>query len=165
MQLHDEAISYEYHGLLVPPAEEWAPTAELRSRHFLNPTRLKELIPRLVQVRGQVASERDLDPKQVPPEMKPLDAGFIDLPQKMLDQYRQKGQASELGRILAHAARLCEQSGRVIFLGIGGSYLGACASSRPSAVLIIMNCRRNHASACPASASRATTSTMMPCKT
>src|SRR5947209_7201674 len=32
MQLPDEAVTYEYQSLLVPPAEEWGPAAELRAR-------------------------------------------------------------------------------------------------------------------------------------
>ena len=37
MQLPDEAISYNYQSLLIPPAEEWTAAAELRGKHFLNP--------------------------------------------------------------------------------------------------------------------------------
>jgi glucose-6-phosphate isomerase len=59
--------------------------------------------------------------------MKPLLAGFIDLPQKHLDNHRRKGEASELGRILKMAARMKDLVDRVIFLGIGGSQLGARA--------------------------------------
>src|SRR5262245_23030791 len=91
MQLPDEAISYHYQSLLVPPAEEWTCAAELRARHFLPPNALKDLVPRLLQVRSQVAAEREL--RQVPPEMQPLDAGFIDLPQKTLEQDRRQKEA------------------------------------------------------------------------
>jgi glucose-6-phosphate isomerase len=87
--------------------------------------RLKELAPKLQQVRSQVAAERDL--AQPPPEMVPLDTGFIDFPQKMLDEHRRKGEASALGRVLSLATRLKEQSDRVVILGIGGSYIGARA--------------------------------------
>jgi glucose-6-phosphate isomerase len=125
MQLPDEAVGYEYRGLLAPQQEEWTPAAELRARHFLSPARLKELQPRLAQVRGQVAAEREM--QQVPPELQPLDAGFIDLPQKTLDAYRRKGEASDLGLVLKHAGRLREQTDRVVVLGIGGSSLGARA--------------------------------------
>ena len=86
MQLPDEAISYDYKNLLIPTLEEWTPAAELRQEHFLAPAKLRDLVPRAMQVRSQVATERDL--KQVPPEMVPLDAGFIDLPQKLLDQHK-----------------------------------------------------------------------------
>ncbi|HEX5272944.1 MAG TPA: glucose-6-phosphate isomerase, partial [Gemmataceae bacterium] len=125
MQLPDEAVGYDYRGLLAAPHEEWSPAAELRARHFLPPARLKDLQPRLAQVRGQVAAEREM--QQVPPEAKPLDAGFIDLPQKTLDAYRRRCEESDLGLVLRHAARLREQTDRVVVLGVGGSSLGARA--------------------------------------
>src|SRR5947209_7059863 len=98
MQLPDEAVTYQYQSLLVPALEEWTPAAELRAQHFLPPALLRDLTQRLTQVRSQVAAEREL--RQVPPELMPLDAGFIDLPQKYLDDHRRKGEASVLGRAL-----------------------------------------------------------------
>src|SRR5579884_2925102 len=112
MQLPDEAITYDYQDLLAAPPEEWTPAAELRSRHFLPPARLKELTPRLLQVRSQVAAEREL--AQAPAELQPLQAGFIDLPQKALDQLRRQGDASPLGRILGRAERLRAEADRVV---------------------------------------------------
>jgi glucose-6-phosphate isomerase len=125
MQLPDESISYNYQALLVLAAEEWTPAAELRSRHFLDPGRLRALSSQLLQVRSQVAAEREL--RQVPAEMRPLDAGFIDLPQQTLDNHRRKGEASDLGRVLAQAARLRSLADRVVVVAIGGSHLGARA--------------------------------------
>lgn len=125
MQLPDEAIAYNYQNLLAPTLEAWTPTAELRQQHYLSQSKLRELIPRVLQVRSQVATERDL--KQVPPEMQPLDAGFIDLPQKLLDSHRRQAEASVLGRVLQLATRMREQVDRFVILGIGGSYLGAKA--------------------------------------
>jgi glucose-6-phosphate isomerase len=124
MRLPDEAVSYDYQSLLAPQ-EEWSPAAELRSRHFLPLARLKEIQGRLMPVRGQIAAEREM--QQVPPELQPLDVGFIDLPQKTLDGHRRKGEASDLGLVLKHARRLREQTDRVVLLCIGGSYLGAHA--------------------------------------
>jgi glucose-6-phosphate isomerase len=125
MQLPDEAISYQYQTLLVPPVEEWNPLAEVRSKHLLSPARLKGIAQQLMQIRSQVATEREL--QNPPPEMKPLQAGFIDLPQKHLDNHRRKGETSELGRILKMAGRLKELADRVIIVSIGGLYLGARA--------------------------------------
>lgn len=125
MQLPDEAITYNYQGLLVPPPGEWTATSELKARQFLPPARLRDFTPKLLQVRSQIATEREL--QQVPPELQPLDAGFIDLPQKLLDQHRRKGESSVLGRVTSKAAFLREQADRVVVLGIGGSYLGARA--------------------------------------
>src|SRR5262245_31795885 len=123
MQLPDEAIRYDYQSLLQPAADDWTPAAELRARHFLPPGRLKDLVPRLLQVRSQVAVEREL--RQVPPETQPHGAGFIDLPQTTLDQYRRQAESSLLSRVLASAARLRDRVDRVVILGAGGSSLGA----------------------------------------
>jgi glucose-6-phosphate isomerase len=125
MELPDEAIAYHYQPLLAPVGEEWSAAAELRSRHFLSPARLKELSQRLLQCRSQVAAEREL--RNVPAENLPLDAGFIDLPQATLDAYRRKGDDSDLGKTLNLAARLRDQADRIVLLGIGGPNLGARA--------------------------------------
>jgi hypothetical protein len=119
MELPDEAIVYNYQSLLVPVGEEWNAAAELRARHFLPPGRLKELTPRLMQCRSQVAAEREV--RNVPPESLPLDPAFIDLPQATLDQYRRKGDASDLGQVLNLAAHLRDETDRVVLLGIGGA--------------------------------------------
>ena len=60
-------------------------------------------------------------------EKQPLDAGFLELPEKILGEYRGQRDSSELGKILATAARLREAVDRVVVLGIGGSYMGARA--------------------------------------
>jgi glucose-6-phosphate isomerase len=125
MQLPDEAVSYQYQNLSAPPATEWQPAVELRSREFLPPQLLRDLTPRLLQIRGQIAAERDL--KDPPPELLPLDSGFISLPQDTLDSHRRKGEASVLGRVLRLSQRLRDMTDRVVILGIGGSYLGARA--------------------------------------
>jgi glucose-6-phosphate isomerase len=122
MELPDEAVTYHYQGLLVPIGEEWTNAAELRTRYFLPPASLKDLLPRLMQAKSQVAAEREA--RTVPAEALPVDAGFIDLPQNLLDQYRRKGEASELGRVLKQAAFLRENADRIVILGAGGSHLG-----------------------------------------
>jgi glucose-6-phosphate isomerase len=122
MQLPDEAISYHFQSALVPAGEEWTAAAELRARHFLPPNQLRDLQPRLMQVRSQIATERGLS--QVPAELQPLDAGFIDLPQKTLDQFRRQVDASTLGHVLKLATNLRQAVDRVVILGVGGSYLG-----------------------------------------
>jgi glucose-6-phosphate isomerase len=125
MQLPDEAITYQYQSLLLPTSEDWTPLTELRTKHLLPTSRLKTLMPQVMQVRSQVATEREL--LEPPPELRPLEGGFIDLPQKLLDQHRRKGDASELGRILNKASQLRELVDRILFLGIGGASLGARA--------------------------------------
>lgn len=125
MQLPDEAITYQYQSLLLPTSDEWNPLTEMRTKHLLAPARLKAISQQAMQVRSQVATEREL--QQPPPEMRPLEAGFIDLPQRLLDQHRRKGDTSDLGRILNKATRLRELVDRAVILGIGGAYLGSHA--------------------------------------
>ena len=125
MQLPDENIDYQYARLLTRPPEAWTPLAELQAQHFLSPDRLEAIKPLLNQVRGRVAAERDLP--SVPAKDQPLQAGFIDLPQKLLDGFRRRQDASDLGKVMRVANRLKENVDRVVVLGIGGSYLGAKA--------------------------------------
>ena len=125
MQLPDEAISYQYLYALAPIVEEWTPAAELRAEHLLSQTKLKDITDRLIKVRGQIATEREL--KQAAPEMQPLDAGFIDLPQQLLDGSRKHSDSGVLNKILARTQTLREQVDRVVILGVGGSYHGAKA--------------------------------------
>ena len=125
MQLPDENIEYNYQNLLIPFSEAWTPLTELQSQHYLSADRLEAMRSQLMQVRSRVAAEREL--QNVPIKDQPLQAGFIDLPQKLLDQHRRKNEASELGRILTLSQRLRDEVDRVVVLGIGGSYLGARA--------------------------------------
>jgi glucose-6-phosphate isomerase len=125
MQLPDEAIAYDYKNLLVQALDDWTPAAELRQQHFLWAEALQELTPRVLQVRSQVATEREL--KQIPPKMQPLQAGFINLPQALLDQHKRQGDTSTLGRVLKLATRMRDEVDRFVVLGIGGSYMGARA--------------------------------------
>ena len=125
MQLPDEAITYQYSGAVAPILEEWTAAGELRAEHFLGANDVKELGDRLQKVRSQVAAEREQ--KNPPDEMKPMDAGFIDLPQQLLDGLRRQTDASPLGKIIARAQKMREAVDRVVVLGIGGSYLGAKA--------------------------------------
>jgi glucose-6-phosphate isomerase len=125
MQLPDEAIEYDYKRLLVPSSDNFTPLQVLQNQHFLHPDRLEKARAILNQVRSRIMAERELvDP---PANLQPLQAGFIDLPQKQLDAYRRKGEASDLGRVLRLSQRIKENADRVIILGIGGSYLGAKA--------------------------------------
>jgi glucose-6-phosphate isomerase len=125
MQLPDEAIEFNYAGVLLPHIDAFTPLAELQARNYLRPERLEAIKQQLMQVRQQVASERTMT--NPPQKLLPLDSGFIDLPGKLLETYRRKGDKSELGRILTAANRLKEEVDRVVVLGIGGSYLGARA--------------------------------------
>jgi glucose-6-phosphate isomerase len=125
MQLPDENIEYQYQRLLSRPQDSWTPLAELQAQHFLNPDRVEAVKQWAMTIRGRVAAEREF--VNVLPKDQPLLPGFIDLPQKLLDGFRRKQDASDLGKILRIANRLKENVDRVVILGIGGSYLGAKA--------------------------------------
>src|SRR4051812_24253476 len=86
---------------------------------------LADLSPRLETARREVLDDLELlrAGGEVPPDKQPLDAAFIDLPERLLAAYQQDQKASELGRILSAAARLKEMVDRVVVIGIGGSYM------------------------------------------
>lgn len=91
---------------------------------------LAGLSPSLDAARREVVDEaaawKRNDP--VPPLKVPLDAGFIDLPERLLADYNGPNRSeSELYRVIAAARRLAESVDRVVVLGIGGSYMGARA--------------------------------------
>ena len=98
--------------------------------HGISQEQLAGLQPQLEQVRTEML-QSDLpmfdNGSEVPVEKQPLDAGFHELPERILDQYRSQGTESELGQILATADRLKQAVDRVVVLGIGGSYMGARA--------------------------------------
>lgn len=92
---------------------------------------LLALRPRLEAARHEVI-ETDLrmfaaGDSAIPAAKQPLDAGFLELPERLLAEYYQDRQGSELGRIMRTAKRLRETVDRVVVLGIGGSYMGAKA--------------------------------------
>ncbi len=125
VHLPDENVDFDFQRLLTRSHESWSPLAELQAQHFLSPERLDAIKPLAMTVRGRVAAEREMlagtgkDPS--------IQAGFIDLPQKMLDTFRRKQDASDLGRIIRFANGIKENFDRVVVLGIGGSYLGSRA--------------------------------------
>jgi glucose-6-phosphate isomerase len=125
MQLPDENIEYQFQRVLVPQAEAWTPLAELQAQHLLPVEELDKIKDRALKVRGQVVAEREL--QNPPASLRPLQPGFIDLPTKMLDGYKRKQDASDLGRVLRLAQRLRDAVDRVVVLGIGGSYLASRA--------------------------------------
>ena len=63
----------------------------------------------------------------IPETMQPLDVGFYTLPERLLAEYEQDRQGSELGRLFKVANRLHASVDRLVVLGIGGSYMGARA--------------------------------------
>jgi len=118
MQLPDEFVEFQTAGLLAMPlAEGWSPLAELRAAHLLSPDRVEALRPQLTNVRMQLASEREMaDP---PARLRPIEVGFIDYPGKLLDGFRRKAEASDLGKMLAAATRLRSDTERVAVVASG----------------------------------------------
>lgn len=88
-----------------------------------------DLRPQLESARLETLTDIELlrSGKPVPAAKQPLDAAFIDLPERLLAEYEKQRDASELGRILQTAQRLQETVDRVVVLGIGGSFMGARA--------------------------------------
>src|SRR5688500_16598369 len=112
----DELITYDPQGVFLP-------------EHGITPGELKELADRLDDARDQVIAGAQLwaDGVEIPPEKQPLDAGFHELPDRLLAEYRSHGARSEVGRIKVAADRLSAAVDDVVILGIGGSYMGARA--------------------------------------
>lgn len=110
-----ELIHYDWRGVQL-------------DRHGLLPTALEALAPRLNFARAEALDDLRLyTGGDIPTVKQPLDAAFIDLPDRLLRDYRQDAAKSELGRILATAKRIRDSVDRVVVLGIGGSYMGARA--------------------------------------
>ncbi|GAB6165531.1 glucose-6-phosphate isomerase [Thermostilla marina] len=82
------------------------------------------LAPRLEAARDEVLADLELKKsgRPVPPEKDPLDARFMDLPERWLGEDRAK-----LDALKAAADKLAAEVDNVVVLGIGGSYMGARA--------------------------------------
>jgi len=88
---------------------------------------LAELLPRLGAARDEVLADARLwaSGGKAPKEKEPLDAGFIELPERLLGELKSAGSSSEVARLRAAADRLAKAVETVVVLGIGGSYMGA----------------------------------------
>ncbi|HEX2475436.1 MAG TPA: glucose-6-phosphate isomerase [Lacipirellulaceae bacterium] len=103
------------------------PSGVFLERGGISRADLEQLQPRLAAARDEVLADARLrnDRSPVPPEKEPLDAGFHELPDRLLAERRDKGAASEVARVIAAADRLAGAVDSVVVLGIGGSYMGA----------------------------------------
>lgn len=90
---------------------------------------LRAIEPELLAARDEVFADVELlrGGGEIPAHKQPLDSGFIDLPQRLLDEHAADAAGSLLGRIQNAAAELRNDVDRVVSLGIGGSYMGARA--------------------------------------
>lgn len=97
--------------------------------HGIKAQQFDDMATELTNVRAAMLNEdlQQFESGQIPDESQPLDAGFMELPERMLEAYRTDRQSSELGRILETAQRIQQSVDRVVVLGIGGSYMGARA--------------------------------------
>jgi glucose-6-phosphate isomerase len=109
-------LNYDWNGVQLPSTG-------------LAPEALQELSPQLISARDEVIADVDLwnSNGAVPAEKAPLDAGFIEMPERLLAEYNSQRETSELQQILTASRRLSESVDRVVLLGIGGSYMGARA--------------------------------------
>lgn len=103
------------------------PTGVFLERGGISPNTLAQLSSKLATARDEVVSDGKLwqDGGPVPADKEPLDAGFYELPERLLAELHAKGDASELGRIRSMADQLAESIDSIVILGIGGSYMGA----------------------------------------
>ena len=110
-------ITFNYDGAIIP-------------ENGITEAQIQQLGPQLEAARDEVL-KTDLQlfasGGSVPPEKEPLDSGFHEMPERILDAYQSNRSESELGRILATARKLSERVDKVVVLGIGGSYMGARA--------------------------------------
>ena len=93
------------------------------AEQLLTLRQLRDLHPRLNKARDEMRRDIELfnAGSGIPVHKLPLDAGFIEYPQRLLDN------DAELSRIEQVAAELRAETDSVVVLGIGGSYMGARA--------------------------------------
>jgi glucose-6-phosphate isomerase len=105
------------------------PSGVFRERDGISRADLEQLQPRLAAARDEVLADARLWAERgpVPPEKEPLDAGFHELPDRLLAEAHEKGAASEVARVIAAADRMAGAVDSIVVLGIGGSYMGARA--------------------------------------
>ena len=99
--------------------------------HGITQAQFDGLKDKLIACRAEVLAvvlvedaQLDADGTKIPDEKQPLDAQFLEMPERMLDAYQSDRENSELGRILKTASRLGNMVDKVVVLGIGGSYMG-----------------------------------------
>jgi glucose-6-phosphate isomerase len=105
------------------------PTACFLPEHGITPQQLANIYSPLDEARDEVLADAQLwaDAVDPPAHKVPLDAGFHELPDRLLGEYRTHGAKSEVGQIKAAADRLSGAVENAVVLGIGGSYMGARA--------------------------------------
>ncbi len=109
---------------------EFEPQLTLDPQFGLTSAELAQLAPRLEAIRDDMF-HRELAMLRgeisTPAEWQPLDAAFMELPERFLDAYTTQRAESELFHLLRSAKIFQDRVDRVVLLGIGGSYMGARA--------------------------------------
>lgn len=106
---------------------EYDPTGVFLDHGGITRGALGELSPRLKAARDEVLADAKLwaSGGAAPADKEPLDAGFFEMPERLLDELKTKAAGSELARLHATADKLATDVDSVVVLGIGGSYMGA----------------------------------------
>ncbi|MCH7687302.1 MAG: glucose-6-phosphate isomerase, partial [Planctomycetes bacterium] len=96
---------------------------------LLKTSHLREIEPDILSAREEIAQDVELlkSEREIPADKEPLDAGFVNLPAELLDEYKRNQSGSLTGRLESTASQLREEIDRLVVLGIGGSYMGARA--------------------------------------
>lgn len=111
----------------------YQPEGTCLDQHGLTADDFNALAPRLEAARAETLADAHswAAGKGVSADKRPLDAGFIDLPEALLSGRGRENKdgwpAGLLARIEETAAALREQIDAAVLLGIGGSYMGARA--------------------------------------
>ena len=107
-------LTFTYDGSLIP-------------KNGITQAQIDAFAPKLEAAKNEVLQtdlEQYASGENIPEEKLPLDSGFHEMPERILDEYQADRANSELGRILATAADLQQRVDKVVVLGIGGSYMG-----------------------------------------
>jgi glucose-6-phosphate isomerase len=109
---------------------QYDPSGSFIERGGISHDDFAKLEPKLTAARDEVLADARLWAAggPVPPKKQPLDAGFHELPERLLAELREKGTASEISRLKQAADRLAGAVDSIVILGIGGSYMGARAA-------------------------------------
>lgn len=93
---------------------------------LLSPGRIDSLRDAMNAARDETLNDVELwqSGAPVPVEKQPLDAGFIQWPEELLDDLQRAQSTSLVGRLETCAKRLQAAADSLVVLGIGGSYMG-----------------------------------------
>jgi glucose-6-phosphate isomerase len=105
------------------PLLQYNPAAALK---LLPAGRIESLKSDLLKAREETLNDVELwqSGGTIPPEKQPLDAGFIQWPEELLQDLSDKKAESLVGRLETCGGRLRELADSLVVLGIGGSYMG-----------------------------------------